>query len=142
MPHGDVIPVLAYPDVRAAVDWLCRAFGFVERLRIGDHRSQLRVGDGSVVVAARPAGASASPGDDMQAPAGGATCGSVMVRVPDVDAHYARALAAGARLLSAPETYPYGERQYTVKDPGDHRWTFSQTVEDVDPALWGGQLLE
>ena len=65
MPHGDVIPVLAYPDVRAAVDWLCRAFGFVERLRIGDHRAQLQVRNGSVVVAARPAGASSSRGDDM-----------------------------------------------------------------------------
>jgi uncharacterized glyoxalase superfamily protein PhnB len=42
VPAATVIPVLTYPDVRAAVDWLCAAFGFAERLRIGeDHRSQL-----------------------------------------------------------------------------------------------------
>lgn len=40
MPASAVIPVLAYPDVREAVAWLCRAFGFVERLRIGDENAQ------------------------------------------------------------------------------------------------------
>jgi uncharacterized glyoxalase superfamily protein PhnB len=52
IPRSTVIPVLIYPDVREAVAWLGAAFGFVERLRIGDnHRSQLRVGDGAVIVA-------------------------------------------------------------------------------------------
>jgi len=48
-----VAPVLIYPDVRAAVAWLESAFGFGERVRIGDaHRAQLRVGvDGAIVVA-------------------------------------------------------------------------------------------
>jgi uncharacterized glyoxalase superfamily protein PhnB len=41
MPPSAVIPELPYPDVREATDWLCRAFGFKERLRIGDHRAQL-----------------------------------------------------------------------------------------------------
>ena len=41
VPSADVIPVLAYPDVPVAAEWLCRAFGFRERLRIGDHRAQL-----------------------------------------------------------------------------------------------------
>jgi uncharacterized glyoxalase superfamily protein PhnB len=51
IPPATVIPVLIYPDVREAVAWLCSAFGFVERLRIGeDHRSQLSVGDGAVIV--------------------------------------------------------------------------------------------
>ncbi|HEY6746981.1 MAG TPA: hypothetical protein VI357_14820, partial [Mycobacteriales bacterium] len=52
-PSATVIPVLVYPDVRAAVAWLSEAFGFQERVRIGeDHRSQMQVGsDGAVIVA-------------------------------------------------------------------------------------------
>jgi hypothetical protein len=38
--------------------------------------------------------------------------------------------------------YPYGERQYADEDHGGHRWTFSQTVRDVDPDEWGGVLFE
>jgi uncharacterized glyoxalase superfamily protein PhnB len=64
----------------------------------------------------------------------------VLVRVPDVDAHFARAAAAGAEIVSPPQTYPFGERQYSARDVGGHRWTFSETVEDVDPAMWGGTL--
>ncbi len=65
-----------------------------------------------------------------------------MVRVADVDAHHAAAIAAGATVLGPPATYPYGERQYTAVDPAGHRWTFSQSVADIDPASWGGTLLE
>ena len=44
IPQATVVPVLIYPDVRAAVDWLSTAFGFVERVRIGeDHRAQLQL---------------------------------------------------------------------------------------------------
>ena len=51
IPSATVIPVLIYPDVREAVAWLTEAFGFVERIRIGEsHRSQLRVGEGGAVI--------------------------------------------------------------------------------------------
>jgi uncharacterized glyoxalase superfamily protein PhnB len=50
------------------------------------------------------------------------------------------ALAAKARSLSPPTGYPFGERQYSVADPGGHVWTFTQTIADVDPAAWGGTL--
>jgi uncharacterized glyoxalase superfamily protein PhnB len=63
---------------------------------------------------------------------------SVMVRVPDADAHCARAEAAGARVAQRATDFPYGERQYTAVDPGGHAWTFSQTVADVDPRACGG----
>ena len=76
MPASTVIPVLAYPDVRAAVAWLSEAFGFVERLQIGEHRSQLEFGDGAVVV---------TGGADGGLDGGGH---SVMVRVADAQAHY------------------------------------------------------
>ena len=126
MPPSTVIPVLAYHDVGKAVEWLCDAFGFVERLRIGSHRAQLRIGDGAVAVTG---GAGAGEVDSPD---------SVMVRVDDVDAHHARASERGARILGPPTDYPYGERQYTAQDPGGHRWTFSQTIADVAPEDWGG----
>lgn len=129
MPPGVIIPELAYSDVREAATWLCRVFGFVERLRIGNHRAQLSFGDGSVVVT-----------EGRVEPAGEFRH-SVMVRVSDVDKHYEHARQAGARILNPPTDYPYGERQYTVEDLGGHRWTFSQTIADVDPALWGGTLI-
>jgi uncharacterized glyoxalase superfamily protein PhnB len=133
MPESVVIPVLHYADVRAAVDWLCRAFGFTERLRIGDHRAQLDVAGcaGSVVV---------TGGATSELPGGDPTH-AVMVRVADVDTHCERARRAGARILSAPADYPYGERQYTALDQGGHVWTFSQTLADVDPGAWGGKLV-
>ena len=127
MPACSVIPVLAYPDVPAAVDWLCRAFGFELRLRIGAHRAQLAHGDGALVVAARAA--------DAPAPAGM----SVMLRVADADVHCARSRAHGAVIVAAPADFPYGERQYSALDPAGHAWTFSQTLADVDPASWGGE---
>jgi uncharacterized glyoxalase superfamily protein PhnB len=130
MPPGTFIPELAYDDVREAAAWLCRAFGFRERLRIANHRIQLRFGDGSMVVVERPRGSTAG------------NLHGTMVRVDDVDAHCERARESGARILRAPETQMYGERQYTAEDPGGHRWTFSQSVADVDPADWGGEAVD
>ena len=130
MPTSTIISVLRYADVPPAVAWLCHTFGFAERLRIGTHRVQLNVGDGAVVVT----------GDET--PGGTpSTTHSIMVRVTDVDAHHARAQAAGADIHSPPTTQPYGERQYSVADIGGHLWTFSQTVDDVNPADWGGELI-
>ena len=50
IPASTVIPELAYANVADACDWLCRAFGFTLRLRIANHRAQLNVGDGAIVV--------------------------------------------------------------------------------------------
>ena len=52
------------------------------------------------------------------------------------------AVARGARIVSPPTDYPYGERQYTAVDLGGHHWTFSQSLADVDPADWGGVLVD
>jgi len=125
VPPATVIPVLPYPDVLAAADWLCSAFDFTVRLRIGEHRVQLVYGDGALV---------AAQGDDTGA-------ASVLVRVDDVDAHWRRAASAGARIVHPPTDYPYGERQYTAEDPAGQHWTFSQSIADVDPADWGGELV-
>lgn len=134
IPKAVVIPVLVYPDVREAVAWLGAAFGFVERVRIGEnHRSQLMVGDGAVIV-----------GDvrhERRPPREGEVTHQVMVRVDDVIAHCERARSHGARIVMEPTDFEYGERQYTAEDAAGHQWTFSETLDDVAPEAWGGILV-
>ena len=133
IPRAAVIPVLAYPDVNQAAAWLCDAFGFSVRLRIGDHRVQLNVGDGALIVREmRPDEAGAAWG----------TGHSVTIRVEDADAHYSRARDHGARITQQPVTQPYGERQYNAEDFAGHQWTFSQSVADVHPEEWGGTAVQ
>jgi uncharacterized glyoxalase superfamily protein PhnB len=132
MPPGTIIPELAYEDVHAAARWLCKAFGFCERLRIPNHRIQLTLGDASIVVIELPSGQRSSPGLGTH---------RVMVHVTDVHAHHARAKAAGAQVTNPPTDYPFGERQYSALDVGGHRWTFSESIADIDPSTWGGELL-
>jgi uncharacterized glyoxalase superfamily protein PhnB len=131
MPAGTIIPELAYPDVHEAAEWLCRTFGFVERLRIGSHRIQLSFGSGSVVVTHQAAAPETT---------GSRRDHSIMVRVADVDGHYERTQRARAQIVNPPADYPFGERQYTAEDFSGRRWTFSQTIADIDPATWGGEL--
>jgi len=131
MPSAAVIPVLIYPDVREAVDWLVGAFAFAERVWIGEnHRAQLSFGDGALIV-----------GDirgDRRAPRAGEVTHSVVVRVQDAQAHCAHAREHGAQIRTEPTDHPYGERQYDAEDPWGHQWTFSQTLADVAPEEWGG----
>jgi len=128
-----VIPELAYPDLGDAVAWLCSVLGCTERLRIGNHRAQLVFPGGGSLVATQGA-------PDSNAGLESYTCHRVMVRVSDVAAHHAHALKHRAKILSSPTDYPYGERQYSLEDPAGHRWVFSQSIADVDPAAWGGEL--
>lgn len=133
IPDATFIPVRSYPDLDAAVAWLRDVLGARERLRIPGHRVQLTVGNGAMVAAAW---------DTAAAPAsGGRPPAVLMVRVPDVDAAYERALAHGAASLSAPSDQMYGERQASVRDPAGHAWMITQTIDDVDPAVWGGELV-
>jgi len=131
-PPATITPVLVYPDVRAAVAWLEAAFGFEERVRIGDaHRAQMRVGtDGAIVVA--------DVRRDQVAPARGVVTQLIKVRVPDVDAAFARSREHGARVVDELQTYEYGERSGVVEDLAGHRWELTQTVRDTKPEEWGG----
>lgn len=124
VPRSTVLPELAYPDIGEAIDRLCDAFGFSLRIRIGDHRAQLNVGDGAVILIERNRNV--------------ALQSAVMVRVEDVDAHCERARRAGVRIVREPADYPYGERQYNVEDFAGHHWCFTQSIADVDPRDWGG----
>jgi len=131
IPSSTVIPVLTYPDVRAAVAWLEAAFGFAERVRIGeDHRAQLSFGDGAVIVG--------DVHNEQLPPRPGEVTHEVMVRVDDARGHCQRARGHGARILMEPTDFEYGERQYSAEDLAGHRWTFSETIADIAPEEWGG----
>jgi uncharacterized glyoxalase superfamily protein PhnB len=134
IPAATVIPVLIYPDVGEAVAWLSAAFGFAERVRIGEgHRSQLSVGDGAVIVG--------EAHGDRRPPRPGEVTHSVTVRVADARAHCDQARGHGARILMEPTDFEFGERQYAAEDPAGHQWTFSQTLADTAPEEWGGTLV-
>jgi len=137
-PGGAIVPSLIYRDLGAAIEWLCDVFGFTERLRVTgpDGRvghAQLNVGSGGILLGeARTAG-----GLEFRPPRAEETSIALTVHVENVDAHYARAKERGARDLSEPATYPYGERQYGARDLEGHRWAFSQSVADAKPEDWG-----
>lgn len=134
-PRATVVPMLMYEDVAAAIDWLTQAFGLRESLRFCDAdgrttHAQLLFEDHEVMVG--------WSGPSYESPARhGSVCQSVLVHVPNVDNHYVHALARGAKIISAPETQPFGERSYEAADIEGQRWFFSQHVEDVAPEAWG-----
>jgi uncharacterized glyoxalase superfamily protein PhnB len=132
-PTATVVPILVYDDVGVAIEWLCRAFGFSERLRherngvIG--HAQLAVAEGAIMLGRQGGPYHAPQGDDVAA--------YVLIAVDNVDAHYARAKECGARIVSPPADMPFGERSYTARDHAGHWWTFSQHIADVAPESWG-----
>lgn len=133
-PRATVVPILVYEDVTAAIEWLCSAFGFTERLRAGApggivSHAQLVVGDGAIMLGRQ--------GAEFRPPRAGEVNQYVTVHVDDVDRHYERSKAHGAIIVKAPMNMPFGERQYTAQDPGGHRWTFSQSIADVPLEDWG-----
>lgn len=134
-----VVPMIAYEDAGAAIDWLKRAFGFAEREgqrytsedgTVGHAELEL---DGSIVMLA-------TPNRDYESPKRHrATCDAmrrwldnpwvidgVYVRVDDIDAHYANAVEAGAVVIRPLEEASHGERLYTAEDLEGHRWMFAQ----------------
>ena len=120
-----VSPYLLYNDVDAMLDWLTRAFGLTERTRMrmpgGDDKAvhaEMECGDGLVMMGC--------PGPDYRNPKSlGAATVLLFVNVDDVDAHFARAQAAGAEIVTGLENKPYG-RTYAAKDPEGHQWHFAK----------------
>ena len=128
MPESSIIPELPYSNVREAAEWLRDRFHFKERLKIGEDRAQLVFGQGTIIVIAQRQTAH-SPH-------------TVMVRVDDLDGLFSHVQARGVKIDNPPTEYPYGEIQFTAEHLGGHRWTFSQTITDVAPEDWGGELIE
>jgi uncharacterized glyoxalase superfamily protein PhnB len=134
-----VIPMLAYEDGAAAIDWLVEAFGFEERERWADDdgtivHAELATGSGTVMLA--------TPTPDYVSPRRLRELSDearkmyetpyivdgVLVEVDDVDAHFTRAKDAGATILSEPADQASGIRHYRVEDLEGHRWMFSQDI--------------
>jgi uncharacterized glyoxalase superfamily protein PhnB len=142
---GPVVPVLVYDDVGRAIKWLCETFGFVERFQYGSEGSpsgaQLAVGDGSVFLTSSRLGQSPNWTDQavLRTPRLNEITHGVCVHIEDVDSLYQCIKQSDARIFSAPETHPFGERQFTVEDIGGHRWTFTQSVANIAPEDWGGR---
>lgn len=133
-PRATVVPILVYEDVGRAIDWLCGAFGFTERLRAAGPggtigHAQLTIAGGAVMLGRQ--------GGEFRAPRPNEVTQYVVVHVEDVDRHFERARQHGARIVRPPADQPFGERQYTADDLGGHRWTFSQSIADVAPGEWG-----
>lgn len=141
MSHPSVVPALFYKEPKKAIEFLKSAFGFELEMLIEDEQgnlahSQMRFGDGLVMV-----GTEWSENHKSPASMGGkCTQTSHIYLRESVDAHCARAEAAGARIIAKPETQFYGDRTYRAADPEGHIWTFSETVEKVAPALWDKEM--
>ena len=128
VPPCTVIPVLIYPDPTAAAEWLSAAFGFTVRLRIANHRIQMRAGEGCFTIA-----------EGNVAPNGSHI---IQVRIEDALAHCERARRHGAIIVTEPTDHMYGERQYNAEDFAGHRWAFTESIADVDPREWGGEPVD
>jgi uncharacterized glyoxalase superfamily protein PhnB len=115
-----VFPALRYRDGAAAVDWLARVVGFEKRLVVPGPGGQvahaeMALGGGMIMLG------SGKHGDDN--PWDRVAQGTYVV-VDDVDAHHARAKAAGAEIAMELHDTDYGSREYSVRDPEGHLWSF------------------
>lgn len=119
----DVFPCFRYADAPAALDWLERAFGFTRGLVVPDDaggitHAEMRVGRGMIMLGSRRHGD--TPVDralDLGAQV-------TYLVVAGIDAHHARAAAAGAEIILAPFDTDYGSRDYIARDPEGHVWCF------------------
>ena len=124
-----VIPTMRYRDAPAAIEWLCRAFGFEKHLVVpGEEEgtiahAQLRFGNGMIMLGSArddEFGKLIKPPRDL----GDVGTQSAYVIVEDANAHYARAVAAGAEIVVEIKDEDYGGRGYACKDPEGHLWNF------------------
>jgi PhnB protein len=123
-----VIPYIFYRDVAGALDWLARAFGFIETMRAGTPRGgvhgEMEFGGQTIMMG--QGAAEMKMFSPLDTP--GATQG-VFIYLDNVDAHYERARVAGAQIDKPPQDLPYG-RSYTARDPEGHPWFFTEAPGD------------
>jgi uncharacterized glyoxalase superfamily protein PhnB len=123
-----VIPAMRYRDAAAAIEWLCNAFGFEKHLVVpgengGIAHAQLTFGNGMIMLGSAREdefGQWVKPPGEI----GGVGTQSAYVIVDDAGAHYARAKAAGAEIVTEVEDQDYGGRLYSCRDPEGHLWSF------------------
>jgi uncharacterized glyoxalase superfamily protein PhnB/uncharacterized protein YndB with AHSA1/START domain len=118
LPAATLVPVRSYPDLAVATAWLCDVLGARAQRRAAADRVQYTLGNGAMIAAQWDAASGAA--------SGGRPPATLMVRVDDVDAVYARAMAHGGVSVAAPADQPDGARHAVLKDPAGHSWTLAQ----------------
>ena len=125
---SNVIPTMRYHDASAAIEWLCKAFGFEKCLVVpGENgtivHAQLVFGNGMIMLSS----AQHNEFDRLVRPPrdlGGVGSQSPYIIVEDADEHYGRAVAAGAEIVVDIKDEDYGGRGYSCRDPEGHVWSF------------------
>jgi len=137
VPVDTVLPHVSYQNLAEAMTWLTKAFGFQEYYRYGNGPRGGQMWAGNAVIQV----GQASSGQMSPKQLGYGTQ-SMTVFVDDVDEHYGRAKAAGAKVVEEPHETVYGEYQYSAEDLDGHRWLFSRHARDRSPAEWGATVKE
>jgi uncharacterized glyoxalase superfamily protein PhnB len=126
MPNATILPALRYKDAPAAIDWLCQVFGFARHAVYAAPdgsiaHAELTLGGGMIMLGSEK---DDEYGRNFKSPGElGAETRSAYVVVPDADAVYARAQAAGAVVVRPLQDTGYGSREFSVKDPEGHSWS-------------------
>ena len=137
MTQPTLTPYPTYQDPKAAMAFLEAAFGFETHVLVlgpDDEIAHAEMSFGDAVI-----GIGQAWGEALRSPAalGGRSSCSLHIHLDtDVDAHYARATAAGAKVLAEPQTKPYGDRTYVVADPDGNVWSFGQTMDAAARESW------
>ncbi len=128
-----VIPYLLYKDAPAAIEFLCKAFGFEEKFKMAmpDGKighAEVSYKDNVVMLATTMEEMGHASQQDLP----GHSC-ALAVYVDGVDAHFEHAKSAGAQIVAEPEDQFYGDRTYRARDTEGHNWTFLEHVQDIAP---------
>ncbi len=136
VPTDSVLPHLVYRDLTKAIEWLSKAFGYVEHYRYGDPiaGSQGKLANACIML-------TASRGDHRSPIETGHASQSLTIFVEDVESHCLWAKTAGAEIVEEPHETVYGEFQYAAKDLEGHLWLFSRHARDLSPETWGATVV-
>lgn len=126
-----IFPILRYNNARIAIQWLCATFGFRERFSVPEtgefvRHAQLSLGKNLIMLGS-------SREDSLKSPQilGFATQ-ALYVYVPDIDEHFERSRLSGAEITTFPQNTDFGAREYHVRDPEGHMWTFGTYLPNSD----------
>ena len=124
--RSTIMPAMRYRNAPAAIDWLCQVFGFARHAVYANPdgsiaHAELTLGDGMIMLGS---GKNDEYSKGFKSPVElGVETRSVYIVVPDADAVYARAQAAGAVVVRSINNTDYGSREFTVKDLEGHSWS-------------------
>jgi uncharacterized glyoxalase superfamily protein PhnB len=122
-----IMPALRYRNASAMIDWLCDVFGFARHAVYSNNdgsigHAELTLGGGMIMLGSQKDdeyGRGFKPPQEL----GGVETRSAYIVVPDADAVFARAQAAGGTIMRPLKNTEYGSREFSVKDPEGHSWS-------------------